>query len=933
MKRKAAFFLGMTVLLVAGLITPSSAETYHKWAEFTIIKITEPAPGSRVPVNNTITLKCVPALDVDILTPCAHPEQLVDSPTFTWSANAGAFLDSSGTEATWTAPATIGPATITVSVDDDSAATVYANDVNRNHSVTIEVIGADNVYVKWNAPGQTHNGQSWATAYLDLNTAITNAPADSNLWVAAGTYKPSDWTGIAINKNVKIYGGFAGTETGIDQRDWVANVTILSGDIGVEGNDSDNSHHVVNFTSAATLDGFTLTKGRGWSDGAGAYVTDCSPTIRNCTFTDNFTSTEDGDGGGIQCWNSDATVVRCVFLANAAGDDGGGAANKSGSDAKYINCAFYDNEALGDDGKGDGGAVYNAGSEANPVASCPTFINCVMANNSTQRYGGAVALQQNTTPASVATYLNCTFYGNVAGTAGDVVSSRQNTTTYLKSCILWNNNTDGGTDDIYNDTATTTVTYSDVQGNPSVPNHNINSDPYFANTDDLDGPDDRWLTCDDGLRIKFNSPCVDAADGNAKDAYTEAGANERDALGLKHIDIRTVADTGTGTPAWYDMGACEAAVEHFIFVSVDGWAAKHLQHDTLMGSPYSWVMPNLKKMKNEGLWTYEARSDHDYTETTPNHITMLTGRPVVATIDGNEARPHRWTYNGDITNDTWTLHGETSGTPEGDQGNENLTYLPSVYDIVHDRGGTTAEYAGKDKFLIHEWSWDLDHGRTDLVTPPDEGRDKIDTFEWTPDGRCNLDPQSLWDYNSNVLMSKFISDGKAEYPFNFVFLHLKGPDKVGHNCYTFDYWPWGPWDSSGWDDIVKTVDGHLGTLITLVTTQSNKEWYYNTVIVVTADHGGGNSDNPFQHDNATEANNFTIPFFVWGSLIPGGDAYAHSGGTRVEPAANTRVPYAFDEEGKLDDQPIRHADGVDLALNLMGMRSIPGATIRGMSIR
>lgn len=40
---------------------------------------------------------------------------------------------------------------------------------------------------------------------------------------------------FSLNNGVAIYGGFAGTETELEQRNVSANPSILSGDIGVEG--------------------------------------------------------------------------------------------------------------------------------------------------------------------------------------------------------------------------------------------------------------------------------------------------------------------------------------------------------------------------------------------------------------------------------------------------------------------------------------------------------------------------------------------------------------------------------------------------------------------------------------------------------------------------------------------------------------------------
>ncbi|MCX8212608.1 MAG: hypothetical protein OTI34_16255, partial [Lewinella sp.] len=73
------------------------------------------------------------------------------------------------------------------------------------------------------------DGTSWENAFTDLQSAIATASGD--IWVAAGTYKPSaypaDCAGCATNRDftfqlkdgVSLYGGFAGTETMLSERD------------------------------------------------------------------------------------------------------------------------------------------------------------------------------------------------------------------------------------------------------------------------------------------------------------------------------------------------------------------------------------------------------------------------------------------------------------------------------------------------------------------------------------------------------------------------------------------------------------------------------------------------------------------------------------------------------------------------------------------
>lgn len=74
------------------------------------------------------------------------------------------------------------------------------------------------------------------------------------IWVAEGTYYPTTEVGgsgtqyysFRLKNGVEIMGGFNGTETSLNQRDPKVNRTILSGDIGVPGDETDNAFYVVN---------------------------------------------------------------------------------------------------------------------------------------------------------------------------------------------------------------------------------------------------------------------------------------------------------------------------------------------------------------------------------------------------------------------------------------------------------------------------------------------------------------------------------------------------------------------------------------------------------------------------------------------------------------------------------------------------------------
>src|SRR5512141_1238627 len=195
------------------------------------------------------------------------------------------------------------------------------------------------VFVDCDAAGE-NDGSSWKNAYSDLQSALGMATEGSEIWVAACVYKPTTGSdrsaSFRLKNGVALYGGFAGNEDSLEQRDLVKNVTILSGDIGVTGEAHDNSYHVIVSaeTDATTiLDGFTVTDGNADSDaltmdllGGGMYNLG-SPTLRNVTFSNNSAY----EGGGMYNSFSGPTLSDVIFSKNSSSYAGGGMYNSSSS--------------------------------------------------------------------------------------------------------------------------------------------------------------------------------------------------------------------------------------------------------------------------------------------------------------------------------------------------------------------------------------------------------------------------------------------------------------------------------------------------------------------------------------------------------------------------------------------------------------------------
>ena len=167
------------------------------------------------------------------------------------------------------------------------------------------------VYVKKDA-AEGGDGKSWATAYKELRDALTairnrNSPCDKQIWVAAETYKPTNDANqtdanFVMLDGIDMYGHFEGGEDSIDQRNLANdnNATVLSGDI-----DDDNDYgDVSNVVTAANarLDGFTVKKGYS----KGIYCSGCSPTIANCTFSNNL--------DGIYCEKGAHATITNTFV-------------------------------------------------------------------------------------------------------------------------------------------------------------------------------------------------------------------------------------------------------------------------------------------------------------------------------------------------------------------------------------------------------------------------------------------------------------------------------------------------------------------------------------------------------------------------------------------------------------------------------------------
>lgn len=403
---------------------------------------------------------------------------------------------------------------------------------------------------------------SWTHA-CTLQTALAAAVSGDEIWVKAGVHKPTSDPGnrsafFALKNGVAVYGGFAGGETSLEQRDWQVNATILSGDIddddiNADGNfiaettgdiQGNNSYQIVysgGVNAITRLDGFVITAGDGVgrNAGAGMMVSDSSNlTLINLIIIGNKSNT----GSGMYIGASSPALINIQFINNYSTYRGGGLRISSSDGTTITNSLF-----LGNHSEDHGGAIEINYSGIFGVGV--TFTNVAFWGNSSATVAAGIFSDNSRLILN-----NLTFSGNSTPIDPAGIYSYQSIWT-INNVIMWGDQSATNAEFIRDTSyySPVTIQHSNIHGcGPSGAtwntdncgtdgSGNIDSDPLFLDTSG------------GNLRLQLTSPAIDAGNNASVPASITTDIDGK----ARFVDIASVSDTGSGTAPIVDMGAYE----------------------------------------------------------------------------------------------------------------------------------------------------------------------------------------------------------------------------------------------------------------------------------------------------------------------------------------------------------------------------------------
>jgi endonuclease/exonuclease/phosphatase family metal-dependent hydrolase len=325
------------------------------------------------------------------------------------------------------------------------------------------------------------------------------------------------------------------------------------------------------------------------------------------------------------------------------------------------------------------------------------------------------------------------------------------------------------------------------------------------------------------------------------------------------------AQTSDHALYWADATVAPAPVRasgitHVVAVDAEGLSSKVLKKAGARGAPF------LTRLREHGAATLNARTEQESMLGLPNTISMVTGRKILRKYGGGHGVKHA---------------GDTGRTVASFA----RSYVPGVFDVVHDFGHSTALISSDPDARLIKRSWSAKHGATDR-TGRNNGKKKL----------------------TKAVLKK--SDKAAAAAFTKTTRHLKAFTYVQLSGLVESGTRHG-WGSAKSMKALHTLDTRIKHMVRAI--EANPATAGSTMVVVTASSGGKHHS-----QRGTKAANYRIPFIVWGHGVPAGDLYAMNP-SYLDPHGTN--------PGYTGGQPIRNGMVADLVTSTLGLPAVPGSVL------
>jgi|GEM_PF-1292790 len=404
------------------------------------------------------------------------------------------------------------------------------------------------IYVDVSNTNNFELGNSWEFAFTSFQEALVFHQSAcgpvTEIRVAAGTYFPDDSTvhnsgdrtaSFVLPTDLTYLGGFPPGGGDLATRDFIANPSILSGDINTLGNNSDNTYNLIitqNVSTNTIIDGFTIEKGiasqitpTGQNGGAWRNVVDgagnsSEPNVRNCIIKDNSAITNGGAiyNQGINGGTATMNFTNCQFINNSttstANGFGGAIFNNNTTNGTAVvtltNCYFEGNNAR------YGGAIRSIGRDGGSGFISMEVINTIFYQNSANSVGGVFLFDIDNTSNDYQ-FTNCTFYGNSSASSdgSGLDQAQSNINVGVINSIFWANTGNGTTLNNQISGFSVSETYCNIQGFTGTFNNNSGANPLL-----VDGPNGN-------LRLQVTSPAINTGFTSANTEPNDIEGNAR----------------------------------------------------------------------------------------------------------------------------------------------------------------------------------------------------------------------------------------------------------------------------------------------------------------------------------------------------------------------------------------------------------------------